>query len=384
MTQRMRVLALKKKLERKHGCKLNPPISCEELQALENTYHFTLPKDFRLFLTLVGNGGVLPPITDDCDQLLPFPQETDALDRLGRPFALQDTWMWEQDPDFDPFNAEEADERYIGAYNGNGFVTLMEDECCGNETWLLVVTGPCQGEVWTRSEMGIQRLKECSFIDWLELHLSKKLRKYVESCMKEEINSQEHLEPIYKLQKLAKRAARYGFRWNPPTSMTAVRKFEYEHKIALPKEYVQFITQIANGGADDTCIIYGLHDFEGLTGLSDRFPFQNENDLQRVPVDNYCDPWRHNLWNDWAKYLPDIKIPEQAHQIWYKREYSVFRGALPVISFQNASPPLLQSYSQSVMVLNGEYRGQIWGLENHRYFPNMARHYLALMHFTLG
>ena len=150
----------------------------------------------------MGNGGVLPPITDDCDQLLPFPQETDALDRLGRPFALQDTWMWEQDPDFDPFNAEEADERYIGAYNGNGFVTLMEDECCGNETWLLVVTGPCQGEVWTRSEMGIQRLKECSFIDWLELHLSKKLRKYVESCMKEEINSQEHLEPIYKLQKL--------------------------------------------------------------------------------------------------------------------------------------------------------------------------------------
>ena len=35
MTQRMRVLALKKKLERKHGCKLNPPISCEELQNLD-------------------------------------------------------------------------------------------------------------------------------------------------------------------------------------------------------------------------------------------------------------------------------------------------------------------------------------------------------------
>lgn len=384
VTQRMRVLALKKRLERKRGCKLNPPLTLEILHALENQYQFTLPEDFLLFLTLAGNGGTLPPITDDCDQLLPFPIETDALERLGRPFALHDTWMWEQDPDFDPFDAERSDERYIGAYNGNGFITLMEDECCGNEAWLLVVTGPCQGEVWTRSEMGIQRLKGCSFLDWLELHLSKKLIKYVEMCMDRESFNQGELDSIQRLKKPAKRITKHGFQWNPPTSITTVRQFESEHEILLPNEYVQFITQIANGGKSNVWSMYSLEDFEGLTGLSEPFPFQTKDDLGKIPINKYCDIWGESVWDDWSGYLPDIKMPEQAHQIWYKKEYSVLRGALPVIFFQNDPPPFRAAYSQNILILNGEFRGEVWGLLSHCYLPNVSRDFLQFMQFTLG
>lgn len=228
MTLEERILALKKKLNRKRNCKLNPPMQLEELQVLEKKYNFTLPEDFRLFLTLVGNGGTLPPITDDCDQLLPFPQESGELELLGCPFTLEDTLVWAQSPDAEP--------QMEAAYNGNGYITLMEDECCGNDTYLLVVTGSCQGEVWYRAEPGIVRLKDCSFLDWLELHLSKKLQKFIREQLNASQSATEKMDLILAVREKVERSRKRGVSWNPPISLSEVRDFECRHGIMLPKE----------------------------------------------------------------------------------------------------------------------------------------------------
>ena len=41
----------------------------------------------------------------------------------------------------------------------------------------------------------------------------------------------------------------HGFRMNPVLSATEVAAFERDHKILLPSEYRQFITELGNGGA---------------------------------------------------------------------------------------------------------------------------------------
>jgi hypothetical protein len=47
----------------------------------------------------------------------------------------------------------------------------------------------------------------------------------------------------------------HGFQLNPPATESGVRKFEKKHAIALPTDYRQFITEVANGGAGPC---YGL------------------------------------------------------------------------------------------------------------------------------
>ncbi len=375
MTLEERILALKKKLNRKRNCKLNPPMSPEELQVLEKKYDFILPEDFRLFLTLVGNGGTLPPITDDCDQLLPFPQEPGELERLGRPFAVEDTLVWAQSPDPEP--------QMEAAYNGNGFVTLMEDECCGNDTYLLVVTGPCRGEVWYRAEPGIVRLKDCSFLDWLELHLAKKLQKFIRKQLKANQSATEKMDLILAAREKVERHRKRGANWNPPMSLNEVRDFEYRHGITLPKEYVQFITQIANGGKYGTWVIYPLQAFEDMPGLTEPFPFQTEEDLAKVSMKPYYNPINPSFWDSWGKHFPDITTPEQVHKTWLKKEYSVLCGALPVAALIEPQNTPKKFFTQEIMVLNGVFQGEIWSVDSQLYIPNLFSNFLSYIRDSL-
>src|SRR4051794_31428879 len=57
-----------------HRYKLNPPLSVSVVQAFEERHGVTLPEDYRLFMTEIGNGGagpyygVLPFGKDDHDR----------------------------------------------------------------------------------------------------------------------------------------------------------------------------------------------------------------------------------------------------------------------------------------------------------------------------
>ena len=375
MTLNERVLTLKQKLARKRGCKLLPPMDSEALRSMEEQYGFTLPEDFRLFLTLAGNGGTLPPITGDCDQLLPFPQEPGELERLGRPFAEEDTLVWVQSPDPEP--------QMEAAYNGNGFVTLMEDECCGNDTYLLVVTGPCRGEVWYRAEPGIVRLKNCSFLDWLELHLSKKLQKFIREQLKANQSATEKMDLILAVREKVEQRRKRGANWNPPISLNEVQDFERRHGITLPKEYVQFITQIANGIESDTWVIYPLQTFDDMPGLAEPFPFQTEEDFAKTPMKEHYNPINPSFWDSWGKYFPDITIPDQVHKTWLKEEYSVLRGALPVAAHIEPPNTPKKFLGQTILVLNGAFRGQMWSINFQFYIPNQFSNFLPYIRDTL-
>lgn len=73
----------------------------------------------------------------------------------------------------------------------DGNITLMEDKTDNFQQWFLVVTGPCQGEVWMESEFGVLRYPDCTFSKWLRLLLEGKWDAYAAERAKEEEKERE-------------------------------------------------------------------------------------------------------------------------------------------------------------------------------------------------
>lgn len=365
MKQKEHIVSLKKRIEKSPKYKLNPPLSEETISELEHRFQFRLPEEYRLFLILAGNGGQLPSITHDCDEFLPFPtdiiNQRKSLEKLRQPFAFQDSCI-----------LEEGSDDWKEAFRENGAVRLAEDETDSQITWLLIVTGEYHGEIWFRGEAGIWRARNLSFLEWLELALSKKLGKIASKSVKQCQKEREVVQPdlFTKVRQKKEKMEQRGFRWNPPISLDEVRTFEQKHGVTLPKEYVQFITEIADGGRDEALHLHSLNDFDHMEGLSDPFPFQSQEDCDRIPFKQYSSPIERGLWEDWSLYFPSIKLPEQEDRIWYKKEYSVLRGALPITTKKNNPPPRRAEYIQYILILNGDFRGKVWGLISHRIIIN--------------
>ena len=43
-----------------NGCRMRPPLPMETINAVEVIYHITLPKEYKYFLSTIGNGGAGP------------------------------------------------------------------------------------------------------------------------------------------------------------------------------------------------------------------------------------------------------------------------------------------------------------------------------------
>ncbi len=54
----------------------------------------------------------------------------------------------------------------------------------------------------------------------------------------------------------------HRYEFNPVITVTMVRNFELRHMITLPEEYVEFLTQVGNGGAGPGFGIYSLDELE--------------------------------------------------------------------------------------------------------------------------
>ena len=361
MKQKEHIVSLKKRIEKSPECKLNPPLSEETISELEHRFQFRLPEEYRLFLLLAGNGGQISSITHDCDEFLPFPtdiiNQRESLEKLRQPFVFKDSCVW-----------EEGNKDWIEAFRGNGIIRLAEDETDNQITWFLVVTGEHCGEIWLQGETGIWRLAGLSFLDWMGLALSKKLSKTAAKSIKQYQEKKEAAQPERFTQVLQKKEEmeRYGFHWNPAISLDEVWAFEQKHGITLPEEYVRFITEIANGGSDETLQIHSLNDFDHMEGLSGQFPCRAQEDWDRIPFRKYSSPIKKGIWEDWSLYFPSTKIPERTDKIWYRKEYSVLRGALPIATTKNDPPPRWARYSQDILILNGAFRGEVWGLMTHK------------------
>ena len=139
-----RLLKIGAQIKLKRSWKLNQPISLAEVEAIESKYGFQLPEEYKSFITKIGNGGSLPPFREESCQLYPF-KDGHQLNRLHEDFPLTESWEWDTDPEFCMDDPEDS-EKWNRAQE-NGVLVLVEENVGGGQTWFLIVSGPCRGEV---------------------------------------------------------------------------------------------------------------------------------------------------------------------------------------------------------------------------------------------
>jgi hypothetical protein len=178
-----------------HEYKLNPSLSIEDFESIEEKYSCNFPDEYKYFITNIGNGGAGPFYG-----LFPIEQQDDNHDMcsweagyligdLSQPFTHTKEWnldnsFWENEPDPDQCETEEQEDelweawhkeleaKYWAPHIMNGAIPICH-QGCAIRTWL-VVTGPMKGTVWDDYRCdndGIMPVKNkdgkyASFSDW--------------------------------------------------------------------------------------------------------------------------------------------------------------------------------------------------------------------------
>lgn len=344
-------------------CRLDPPISLKEVEAVEARYGFKLPDAYREFITKIGNGGTLPPLNPQADagpsRLLPF-QDSTALEKVRLDFPLSESWEWDTDPDFSSDTPE--DEEKLACVRENGVLFLTNEAFDGGQDYFLIVSGPRRGEVWEQDEHGALQLPGCTFWDWMEYALSQKLAAYTDRLFQQEREKQKTDSPLSRIRRLMAGKKRQSIRWNPPAPLDAVRDFERRHGITLPAEYVTFITEIADGCQNYPSVnskgmggtMFSLNELDSVLHMAEPFPFQEPNDeaLQATLLSHnrQCPLWQ----TDFA----DLPQEDPISPVWASPAYSVLRGALPFAI--NNDTGTFGNHTQVLLVLNGPSAGQVW------------------------
>ena len=320
----------------------------------------------------------MPPITNDCDQLLPLREE--ELARAALEFPLSGSWEWDSDPAFDP-DSPEGQTQWEAACR-NGQLTLVQDPGEGGQTWFLVTNGPFRGEVWERDEGGVLRLPGVTFLDWLDLHLNKKLTSYTDQLFRLEKEARRLRDPLPAIRGLMAAKKRREIQWDPPVPLEEVQAFEARHNVTLPEEYVTFVTQIAGGcrrfptHGKEGGTLFSLAELDAIPGMDQPFPFQEENtetfrmDLFRAynPAgfgEHFKKARQEGKFYElslWRSRFGDLPRPEPLHPVWASPDYSVLRGVLPFANYHDAQNfgNIPHVGTTAFLVLNGPSRGQVW------------------------
>lgn len=358
--------------KRKKAWQLNPPIPLEEVEAIEARYGFALPEEYRLFITQIGNGGQIPPITNRHKTLLPFRDES-ALQKAGLDFPLSESWEWETDCDFS-IDTPEGAEKYSDVEK-NGNLVLMRDPGQGGQTWFLVVSGSRRGEVWERDDGGVLRLPECGFLDWIELCLTGKLTPYVNQLFRQEKEKRETRDPLSTIRTLMSGKWGRTIQWRPPAKMSAVRDFEQRHHISLPEDYVTFITEISDGCENFPSansrgkggVFYSLEQLDCLPNLDGTFCFAEVTEEIRGRLTNSFRPGAYTWKNPiWTSLFSEIPREDPLSPVWSCKEYSVLHGVLPFGSYNDEQ--FLRT--QPFLIVTGPLRGQVWRTTNFTLRPD--------------
>lgn len=148
------VLARVKEKFAQNEVALGPAVSEETVRAFEEACGAALPEAYRRYLLEVGNGFRW----ENGYPFLSFPPKEKA-ERLSAPFPFEEAWVWEaEDGEPDP-------EKWEALKDGN--LELIDIGC--GQTFNLIVTGPCRGEVWWFADVGIQPCcQRQDFLGWLE------------------------------------------------------------------------------------------------------------------------------------------------------------------------------------------------------------------------
>ncbi|WP_394849752.1 SMI1/KNR4 family protein [Pendulispora brunnea] len=131
-----------------HRYSFDTVISEAELDAIERRLGFALPDDYRAFITRIGNGGAGPGYG-----VMGFqggdPEDRTSYEKLAAPWAYTESYNPTDLLYADEDSAGEdelSSERYWDAFKSDGSLCLCTHGC-GSYT-LLVVAGPCRGQVW--------------------------------------------------------------------------------------------------------------------------------------------------------------------------------------------------------------------------------------------
>ncbi|HVX64001.1 MAG TPA: SMI1/KNR4 family protein [Pirellulales bacterium] len=146
--------------------RLNPPLDASVVEAFENQHGISLPDDYKLFITTMGNGGAGPSYG-----LFPLGEYDDGrkwedgcfVGDVGQPFPFTEAWnlpqsFWDKEPNPPPGTPVEEEDRMTAAWDQildeqyfapqimNGAIPLCHIGC-GLYQWL-VVNGVQRGYVW--------------------------------------------------------------------------------------------------------------------------------------------------------------------------------------------------------------------------------------------
>lgn len=347
------------------GICLGPTIGADQIRNWESQYNIKLPEDYFAFLTEVGDGGTIIPITLDCNMLISFRSYEEngySFAGVGKPFTLEKSWMpdWgdtiEDAPD-DESKLEKLMKKRWDMIRHDGNITLMEDRTDNYQRWFLVVTGPCRGEIWMESEFGVLRYPGCTFSKWLCLLLEGKWDAYAaERAREEEKERENRTSPQERcLEYLNSRK----YRPRPVATMNEVRAFEAEHGIVLPSDYIEFVTTVANGSKPSRSYfpkLFTMKEAGSLGNLDKPFCFQTMEQFKEAVIgqDGKFHLYGiHLRWSTMEKYL-DKRTPA-AESLWVPPVLERMNGCLPLwLSVKS------QNRRTAFLILNGEFRGQIW------------------------
>jgi hypothetical protein len=146
-----------------HPYQLNPPLRPEDVDALERRHRFSLPDEYRAFITQIGNGGAGP----DYGLFSLAASLRESACALNRPF---------------PFSTQAAQGVIAARRGGDRYAGVVPDETTGGALaicdsgcaifYYLVLNGEQRGTVWHGREDWFpcfsKQGRQWTFLDWYE------------------------------------------------------------------------------------------------------------------------------------------------------------------------------------------------------------------------
>lgn len=351
---------------------LFPPIKHDKLLELEKKYNIHFPKDYAKFISTVGDGGTIKT-TFGCNNLVSlskYEQYGYSLSGVLIPFTLTESWMPDWGDQIESTFNEESEEQLADArwemIHKYGTITLLENCSDNYQRWFLIVNGPRYGEVWLESEFGVLRFPNCSFSQWLQLILQERWDEYAKQCIALEYTKRNKHTLS---EKCLKALEEVHIVPNPPTKLSIVKDFENRHHIQLPKSFVEFYTNIANGGKvkrGEFPKLYSIDELDTLDNMNLPFFIQSENQLKNLVLQvkgttngSFSMPWV--LLKQYTSLSPREGISPWIHPI-----LASMNGCLPLLA-----RPVSMRQGQLFLILNGAFQGQIWSANQVELIPKV-------------